>query len=76
MKYIGRHTLDIYLLHFFFLPSNLTMFGTYFQSTSNPVIELFVSLTIAILVITVCLAVSKVLRTSPILAHYLFGQKI
>ncbi len=76
MKYIGRHTLDIYLLHYFFLPSNLTMFGTYFQSTSNPVIELFVSLTIAILVITVCLAVSKVLRTSPILAHYLFGQKI
>lgn len=75
MKYIGRHTLDIYLLHFFFLPRNLTELGTYFQSKPNPIIELFVSLMFSILIISICLVVSKVIRTSPILGHYLFGQK-
>lgn len=76
MKYIGRHTLDVYLLHHFFLPRNLTGIGAYFQTNPNPVIELFISVIFALLVISVCLVVSKVLRTSPILAHYLFGQKI
>ena len=75
MQYIGRHTLDIYLLHYFFLPRNLQMIGEFFKSYPNPTIELIVSSTLALIVIGICLLVSKVLCTSPILANVLFGKK-
>ena len=75
MQYIGRHTLDIYLLHYFFLPRNLQMIGEFFKSYPNPTIELIVSCTLALIVIGICLLVSKVLCTSPILANVLFGKK-
>lgn len=75
MQYIGRHTLDIYLLHYFFLPRNLEMIGVYFKDNSNATIELFFSISIALMVIGVCLLVSKVLCISPLLAKLLFGKK-
>ena len=75
MQYIGRHTLDIYLLHYFFLPRNLQMIGSFINNHPNPTIELFFSSTLALIVIGICLLVSKVLCTSPILANVLFGKK-
>ena len=75
MQYIGRHTLDIYLLHYFFLPRNLQMIGSFINNHPNPTIELFFSSTLALMVIGICLLVSKVLCTSPILANVLFGKK-
>ena len=75
MQYIGRHTLDIYLLHYFFIPRNLQMIGEFFKSYPNPTIELFFSSALALIVIGICLLVSKVLCTSPTLANVLFGKK-
>ena len=75
MQYIGRHTLDIYLLHNYLLPRNLQMIGEFFKNHPNPTIELIVSCTLALIVIGVCLLVSKVLCTSPMLANILFGKK-
>ena len=75
MQYIGRHTLDIYLLHYFFLPRNLQMIGEFFKNYTNNTIELIVSCTLALIVIGISLLVSKVLCTSPILANVLFGKK-
>ena len=75
MQYIGRHTLDIYLLHYFFLPRNLQMIASFFKDHPNPTIEFFFSCTLALIVIGISLLVSKVLCTSPILANVLFGKK-
>lgn len=75
LQYIGKHTLDIYLLHYFFIP-NLSPFRNYIFSSPNIVFELFFGVGVALMVIAVCLLVSKVLRTSDLLAHYLFGAKI
>lgn len=75
LQYIGRRTLDIYLLHYFFLPRNLEMVGKFFADNPNPTIELFVSLALATLVIALCLLMSKIIRMSPFLAHWLFGVK-
>ncbi len=74
LQYIGRHTLDIYLLHYFFLPRNLQAIGDFFIRYSNPTIELFVSMTLALIVICVCLLLSKMLCTSPLLGNILFGK--
>lgn len=43
---------------------------------NNPILEFTVSIFLSILVIGVCLVVSNMLRTSPVLGHYLFGGKL
>ncbi len=74
MQYVGRRTLDIYLIHFFLLPRSLSIF-TLFKDHPMPVIELLASSIIAILIIAVALIISNIIRLSPWLAHWLFGAK-
>lgn len=73
LQYIGRRTLDIYLIHFFLLPrlSGITIFIDH----PMPIIEAAASLIVALIVIGGCLLISNVLRLSPVLAHWLFGAK-
>lgn len=74
MQYVGRRTLDIYLIHYFFakgswiniLPADIVNY---------PFIEFIVSFTLAIVVVGMCLVVSNILRTSPQIASFMFGQK-
>ena len=75
LQFIGRRTLDVYLLHYLFLPRHLEMVGVFFKENPNPVLEFFVSVFLACLVILVCLTVSEVIRLSPFLEHRLFGVK-
>lgn len=75
LQYIGRRTLDIYLLHYFFLPRNLSSLGEFFINNANPTLEFIVSMILAIIVVGACLLMSNVIRISPLLGHYLFGVK-
>ena len=75
LQYIGRRTLDVYLLHFFFLPKNMAVLGNLVMGNGNPTVELFVSLVIALMVIALCLLMSNIFRLSPVLAHWLLGAK-
>ena len=75
LQFIGVRTLDIYLLHFLFLP-NLKMVGDFINvNKKNFVIDISESVAVAILVIGFCLLVSSVLRISPLFKKYLFGRK-
>lgn len=74
LQYMGRRTLDIYLIHFFMIPLDFKII-TVFMDHSMPVIEAFVAAVIAVLIIAVSLLVSEILRLSPFLAHWLFGAK-
>lgn len=73
LQYVGKHTLDIYLLHYFFIP-NMHEFK-YLISAPNENIPMEILLVgiITIIVISICLLISKILRISPILTKYLFG---
>ncbi len=76
LQYVGRHTLDIYLLHFFLLPVMLKESSLQFlRSHPVPIIEFSISFTISLLIIFVCLVMSNIIRMSPMLAHFLFGAK-
>ena len=75
LQYVGRRTLDVYLLHFFFLPKSLDWVGNYVLGNGNQTVELFVSLAITIMVITLCLLTSNIIRLSPLLAHWVLGVK-
>lgn len=74
MTYVGRHTLDIYFLHYFFLLD--LAFVPLYVYQPNPIVPMLVIvLGVSAIVVAISLAVSRVIRTSPILANYLFGAK-
>lgn len=75
LQYIGTRTLDIYLLHYIFMP-HLPMVGEWLnQYHPNFCIDIFASGSVAMLVIGFCLLTSNILRISPFLRLYLFGRK-
>lgn len=74
MQYVGRHTLDIYLLHYFFIPYGNSAVRTIVCNDSMVLQILGLSI-VAAAIIALCLLVSEVLRNSNLLAHYLFGAK-
>ena len=74
LQFIGRRTLDIYLLHYFFLPK-LPMVGEFFRvNRHNFILDTTASLAVALLVIAFCVIVSNWLRVSPFLKKDLFGR--
>lgn len=75
LQYIGKHTLDIYFLHYFFLPYNLSFVGRWLNKYPSPLLEFCTSLLLAFIVITCCIFVSKIIRTSPTIAFLLLGGK-
>ena len=75
IQFVGRRTLDIYLIHYFFVFSNMQAVLPNFGQLNSPFLEFVLSTTIALLIIGCCLGVSCVLRLSPVMAHFLFGQK-
>lgn len=75
LQFIGRRTLDIYLLHYFFIPHNLDSIGSFFSQKPNPSIEFVVSLLLVLIVVSICLIISSVIRISPVLSNYLLGVK-
>ncbi len=72
MTFIGRRTLDIYMLHYFLIGA-FTLLVPFAQQ--NTIMELSISVTLTIIVISVSLLMSEVIRSSNFLAHYLFGVK-
>jgi len=73
LQYIGTRTLDVYLLHYFFLPRFLLSYAGLLQNYNNSAIEFLVILSIALLVLGVTLLASYVIRLNHFLGHYLFG---
>ena len=75
LQFVGRRTLDIYFLHYFFIPDQLGKAFPIFSEYNLPLVEIACSLFIALLIIAACLGVSAVLRTSATLGNILFGAK-
>lgn len=76
LQFVGRRTLDIYLLHFFFIPRQLSDVFPLFRDNAMPVLEMACSFLLACVVVLACLIVGSVLRINPYMANWLFGAKI
>lgn len=74
LQFIGRRTLDVYLIHIFLLPYNLEVFTT-FRDHPMPIIEAATSLSIALVIVAASLLIGSIIRLSPFLAHWVFGAK-
>lgn len=74
LRFVGRRTLDIYMLHVFFLP-NLLFMKPLLSESGMLLMQLTVGITGAVLNIALCLFISTILRSSSTLAKWLFGEK-
>ena len=74
LKYIGKNTLSIYFLHYFFLPINFHNVFSVFSQYPMPIIEFSFSLFISIIIIIFCLLVNNIICISPTIS-YLLGKK-
>ena len=75
LQYVGTRTLDVYLLHFFFLPRFLMPYADQLKAYDSQFVEFLVIMAISLVVLIMSLGVSYIIRLSPFLAHYLFGVK-
>lgn len=75
LQYIGTRTLDVYLLHFILMP-RLPEVGAWLnRHQPNFVVDVTLSVLLALLVIAFCLLISNILRVSPVYSEYFFGRK-
>jgi peptidoglycan/LPS O-acetylase OafA/YrhL len=75
MQYVGTRTLDIYLLHYFFLPRFMMEYAPQLQAYDSRLLEFMVIMLISLIILLLCLTCSYIIRLSPFLAKYLFGVK-
>ena len=75
LKFVGTRTLDIYLLHYFFLPEFLLPHANRLLAAIHSLLLPLPILFAAIIVVALCLLTSYIIRLSPFFAHYLFGAK-
>ena len=75
LQYVGTRTLDIYLLHFFFLPRFLMDCAGQLAAYNSRLVEFGYIMVVSLIVLAISLVASYVIRLSPFLGHYLFGVK-
>ena len=75
LQYVGTRTLDIYLIHYFFLPRFLMPYADQIRAYDSHLLEFLVIMGVSLIVLALTLVVSYILRLSPFLGHYLFGVK-
>lgn len=74
LRFIGRRTLDIYMIHYFFLPDLSGLSG--WLSRGNMIVpQLAISISVSVVIVALCLLISSILRKSDILESWLFGVK-
>ena len=74
LQYIGRRTLDIYLIHYLFLP-DLPSVGAFIKSyPHNFVVDVVLSVILGVVIIGFSIITSNILRISPFLKKWLFGR--
>lgn len=72
--FLGKRTLDVYLLHWFFIPS-VSVLYVYVEGGGNPILEIVFVGMIAVVVILGAIASGEVIRNSKYLGKWLLGAK-
>lgn len=84
LNYLGRHSLEVYILHFYFVISlpqlgkwiiRYMQQGDAFNRVSGSTMELVVCSVIAVVVCLFTAIAIRILRTSDIISWFLLGRK-
>lgn len=75
LSFIGQRSLDVYFIHYFFLPSHLQSWGIYFAEINAPFIAYLCAIALSIPLIAASLGVGSILRLSPFTTELFLGVK-
>lgn len=76
LRFTGKRTLDIYMMHMFFMPTlSVYAWSTWLQTSGMSLLKLAVALPVTLAIVALCLLVSNLLRTSHFLSVWLFGVR-
>ena len=84
LQYLGKHSLEIYLLHFLFamkmpvigeLVSRYVVMGNWRTDATASCVQLLHAIVVSVIICILCIVVFRVLRFSPPLSLVLFGRK-
>lgn len=75
LQFVGRNTLDVYLLHYFVLLGMPAVLRPYIVEADNILLPLVVGMAVAIATVAVSLLLSRIIRLSDHLAYYLLGAR-
>lgn len=70
---VGRRSLDVYFIHYFFIPKDLNSWGIYFQSIDGVFISYLCAIILSIPLIYASMGIGYILRLSPITSKLLLG---
>lgn len=73
LRFIGKRTMDIYFIHYFFIP-DLSMIETFLRGLDHPFFEFVIQFPIMICIVCLSLLVSQIIRCSSFLSKYLLGS--
>lgn len=76
LAFIGRHSLDVYVFHYFFFQIiSLLPFGVWVSQTKNYLIEGMVIIPLAVIIALLSIGVGWLIRQSHVLARVIFDEK-
>lgn len=76
LQYVGKRTLDVYFIHYFLIPFNLSQItSTLLKEFPMPIIDLMISFILSLAIVGVSLLAGNIIRLSPFLAYWTFGQR-
>ena len=74
LQFIGKRTLDVYWLHYFFIP-RIRIVGDFILKNEGFIVEFVLVLVVSMIVVGFSLLLSSILRSSKFLGFILFGVK-
>lgn len=76
-SWLGKHSIDIYIFHYFFVRSiHLEDFGKWIINTNNYLAETFIVFAISITIALLTIIIGKILRSNTITRDLVYGQFI
>lgn len=75
LSFVGQRTLDVYFIHYFILPYNLTFIKNFFRQYPSPLIEYLLAVILGIIFTLISLGIGQIIRLSPYTAKWMLGVK-
>lgn len=74
LSFVGRRSLDVYFLHYFFIPFNLGLIGEFCVELNSTVLSYFIATFISLIITILSLGLGQIIRLSPFTAKHLLGS--
>lgn len=73
LSFVGRRSIDVYFLHYFFIPFNLGLIGELCIELNSSLLSYLMATVLSLIITVLSLGLGQILRLSPFTAKYLLG---